>query len=49
MVEETGIFKVEIITRDGKFYELQKALKEVGITGITVTNALGTGLQKGEL
>lgn len=49
MIEETGIFKVEIITRDGKFYELQKALKEVGITGITVTNALGTGLQKGEL
>lgn len=45
----TEIYKVEIITRDGKFYELQTALKEVGITGITVTNTLGTGLQKGEL
>lgn len=39
--------KIEIITRPNKFEELKKALNEIGITGMTVTNVLGCGMQKG--
>jgi nitrogen regulatory protein PII len=41
------ISKVEIITRPNKFEELKSALNEIGITGMTVTNVLGCGMQKG--
>ncbi len=39
--------KVTIVTNQNKFASLQKALDEIGITGITVTNVLGYGMQKG--
>jgi Amt family ammonium transporter len=39
--------KVTIVTNQSKFAGLQKALDEIGITGITVTNVLGYGMQKG--
>jgi Amt family ammonium transporter len=39
--------KVTIVTNQSKFAGLQKALDELGITGITVTNVLGYGMQKG--
>ena len=39
--------KVTIVTNQNKFAGLQKALDEIGITGITVTNVLGYGMQKG--
>ncbi|MEA4895551.1 MAG: ammonium transporter [Oscillospiraceae bacterium] len=39
--------KVTIITSQNKFAALQSALDEIGITGITVTNVLGYGMQKG--
>ncbi|HWP51948.1 MAG TPA: ammonium transporter [Clostridia bacterium] len=39
--------KVTIITNQNKFGGLQKALDSIGITGITVTNVLGYGMQKG--
>jgi len=39
--------KIEIITRPTKFDELRQALSKIGISGITVTNALGCGFQKG--
>lgn len=39
--------KVTIITNQNKFSGLQKALDGIGITGITVTNVLGYGMQKG--
>ena len=39
--------KVTIVTNQSKFAALQKALDDVGITGITVTNVLGYGMQKG--
>ncbi|MEA5047175.1 MAG: ammonium transporter [Eubacteriales bacterium] len=39
--------KVTIVTNQGKFAALQKALDAIGITGITVTNVLGYGMQKG--
>lgn len=41
------ITKIEIITRTNKFEELKEALNQIGITGMTVTNVLGCGAQKG--
>lgn len=40
--------KVEIITRQSKLEELKQALNDIGITGMTVTNVLGYGVQKGQ-
>lgn len=39
--------KVDIITRPAKFDELKDALNDIGITGMTVTQVLGCGMQKG--
>jgi len=39
--------KVTIITNQNKFTMLQGALDKIGITGITVTNVMGYGMQKG--
>lgn len=39
--------KVDIITSQGKFEELKNALGDIGIAGMTVTNVLGCGMQKG--
>ena len=40
--------KIEIITRQSKLEELKAALNEIGINGMTVTNVLGYGAQKGQ-
>jgi len=42
------IFKVEIITRPGKFEALKEALNDLGVMGMTVTNVMGCGVQKGQ-
>lgn len=42
------ITKVDIITRPSKIEALKEALNEIGITGMTFTNVLGCGLQKGK-
>ncbi|MCI1945768.1 P-II family nitrogen regulator [Clostridium luticellarii] len=39
--------RVDIITSSGKLDELKKALGDIGISGMTVTNVLGCGMQKG--
>lgn len=39
--------KIDIITRTSKFDDLKDALNEIGITGMTVTQVLGFGIQKG--
>ncbi len=39
--------KVTIITNQDKFTKLQSSLDKIGITGLTVTNVLGYGMQKG--
>ncbi|HHW00959.1 MAG TPA: ammonium transporter [Clostridiaceae bacterium] len=39
--------KVTVITNQDKFTQLQTALDKIGITGLTVTNVLGYGMQKG--
>lgn len=42
------MIKVEIITRQSKLEDLKAALNEIGINGMTVTNVLGYGVQKGQ-
>ena len=39
--------RISIITKQSKFTELNTALTEIGITGMTVTQVLGCGVQKG--
>lgn len=48
-VTRTGpkMTKVTIITNQEKVTQLQNALDKIGITGLTVTNVLGYGMQKG--
>lgn len=41
------ITKIEVITRPGKLEELKEALADVGVTGMTVSQVFGCGLQKG--
>jgi len=42
------ITKIDIITRPSKIEDLKEALNEIGVTGMTFTNVLGCGLQKGK-
>lgn len=42
------ITKIDIITRQSKFEELKEALNKIGITGMTVSQVLGCGNQKGK-
>lgn len=39
--------KVVIITRQSKLEEFMHAMNEIGVTGITITNVMGCGVQKG--
>ncbi|MBC8537772.1 ammonium transporter [Christensenellaceae bacterium NSJ-63] len=41
------ITKVTIITRQSQFEALKAAMEEIGVNGMTVTNVLGCGMQKG--
>lgn len=42
------ITKIDIITRQSKLEELKSALNKIGITGMTVSQVLGCGNQKGK-
>ncbi|SET15963.1 nitrogen regulatory protein P-II family [Natronincola peptidivorans] len=44
----SDLVKIEIITRQKKFEELKEALNSIGVAGMTVTQVLGCGLQKGK-
>ena len=44
---EEKFSKIDIITSSSKFDELKEALNEIGISGMTVSNVLGCGIQKG--
>ncbi len=46
-VYDTGMHKISIIVRLNKFDALKNALNELGVTGMTVTQVMGCGLQKG--
>lgn len=44
---DVKLSKIDIICKQNKFEELKNALNEIGVSGITVTQVLGCGLQKG--
>ena len=44
---DTGMYKVSIICRLSKFDALKQALNELGVTGMTMTQVMGCGVQKG--
>ena len=44
---DTGMHKVSIIAKLAKFDALKKTLNELGVTGMTVTQVMGCGVQKG--
>lgn len=43
----TGIHKVVVIAKLSKFEKLKKALNGIGVTGMTVVQVMGCGVQKG--
>ena len=43
----TGIHKVVVIAKLSKFEKLKKALNGIGVTGMTVVQVMGCGIQKG--
>ncbi len=45
--EEKKITKVDIIVKQEKFEKLKKAMNQIGVSGMTVTQVLGCGTQKG--
>ena len=46
-IPDTGINKVVIITKLSRYDKIKRALNELGVTGITVTQVSGCGIQKG--
>lgn len=44
---DVKITKIEIVTKQNKFDALKVALNDIGVTGMTVSNVLGCGMQKG--
>lgn len=47
MASDVPITKIEIITKQERFEALKNAMNEIGVTGMTVTNVMGCGIQKG--
>ncbi|MEE0857902.1 MAG: ammonium transporter [Acutalibacteraceae bacterium] len=45
---DVKISKVDIILKQSKLEDLKNAMDEIGITGMTVTQVLGCGVQKGK-
>ena len=43
----TGMYKVAIIAKLSRYDHLKKAMNELGVTGMTVTQVMGCGIQKG--
>ena len=46
---DTGLqfTKIDIIMKQARFEPLRQALSQIGVTGMTVTNVMGCGMQKG--
>ena len=44
---DTGIHKIVIIAKLSKYDYLKKAMNDLGVTGMTVTQVMGCGIQKG--
>ena len=47
MASTTGIYKVSIIAKLSRYDQLRKAMNDLGVTGMTVTQVMGCGIQKG--
>ena len=47
MAASTGIYKVAIIAKLSRYDKLRKAMNDLGVTGMTVTQVMGCGIQKG--
>ena len=47
--ESHPLTKISIVTRRNKLEELTKALHEIGVTGMTISEVLGCGMQKGDV
>ena len=46
-IYDTGMHKVSIIAKLSKFDQLKSVLNDLGVTGMTVTQVMGCGIQKG--
>lgn len=46
-VSASGIYKVVIIAKMNRYDTLRKTMNDLGVTGMTVTNVMGCGIQKG--
>jgi len=44
---DTGIHKVVIIAKLSRYDQLKKVMNDLGVTGMTVTQVMGCGIQKG--
>ena len=47
LASASGIYKVVIITKLSRYEKLRKALNDLGVTGMTMTQVMGCGIQKG--
>ena len=47
VASDTGINKVVIIAKASRFDALKKAMNDLGVTGMTMTQVMGCGIQKG--
>ena len=47
MASATGMYKVAIIAKLSRYDQLRKAMNDLGVTGMTVTQVMGCGIQKG--
>ena len=47
LASDVKLSKVDIICNQSRFEDLKQALNEIGVQGITVTQVLGCGTQKG--
>lgn len=43
----TGMYKVAVIAKLSRYDHLKKAMNDLGVTGMTVTQVMGCGIQKG--
>ncbi len=46
-VPSSGIYKVAVIAKLARYDALKKAMNDIGVTGMTVTQVMGCGIQKG--
>ncbi len=44
---DTGMYKVVVLAKLSRYDKLRKAMNAVGVTGMTVTQVMGCGIQKG--